>query len=89
MTKIKMKRAILLFLKFFALYADDSKLRNKILWSNEYKKIKLNNVFTNAKKFWCTPHVQQVSVRKLRSMGAKKSTINRIMVDVYAPIILY
>ena len=43
----------------------------------------LTDVFRNAKKLFCTEHLQKEDQQKLKDMGANSSTINRIMADIY------
>ena len=42
----------------------------------------LTDMFWNAKKLFCTEHLQRTDQQKLKDMGANSSTINRIMADI-------
>ena len=43
----------------------------------------LTEVFRNAKKLFCTEHLQKADQRKVKDMGANLSTVNKIMADIY------
>eukprot|EP00112_Aurelia_sp_Birch-Aquarium-sp1_P014208 Seg3052.3 transcript_id=Seg3052.3/GoldUCD/mRNA.D3Y31 product="hypothetical protein" protein_id=Seg3052.3/GoldUCD/D3Y31 len=43
----------------------------------------LTDLFTTAKKLWCTQHMQERDAFKLKQLGANKNTVKRIMADIY------
>ena len=43
----------------------------------------LTDIFTNAKKLWCTQRMQERDVYKLKQLGANKNTVQKIMADIY------
>lgn len=43
----------------------------------------LADVFVNAKRLYCTEHLQKADIRQLQNIGANKRSVDRIMSDIY------
>ena len=43
----------------------------------------LCDIFTDAKKLWCTQHMQERDLQKLKSLGCNQQSQSRVMADIY------